>query len=100
MTMIENIARAISKSDGAQTIDDMAKEAFQQSPAGTNARTLRHARIALTALLEPSDEIVKAGEAKGGHAWDYTGSTMVVNPKLGFQAMIQAALDEPTTPPS
>jgi len=90
-TMITKIAQAISASDGALTMDDMAREAFQQTPAGTNARTIRHARIALTTLLEPSEAMLKAADT---NVWFAQDASDLATLRIMLTAMIQAALDE------
>ena len=92
MNMVEKLARAYCVTGDPVFQYDMEG----QVGAELRALYIEKARAGLVALLEPDDTMIAAGEAKGGRAWDYTGDTKVVNPELGFRAMIQAALDEAT----
>lgn len=91
MTMIEKMARAIAQVDHNGRI---AGEGYWRDADTGSGHHIKQARAALAMMLEPSAAMIAAGEEKGGRAWDYTGSTRVVNPDLGFRAMIQAALEE------
>lgn len=82
-TMIERVARAISKADGENP------DRVQLSPQGVALRVnwedwVPHARAALTALLEPTEAMVKA-------SWDHDYD---ICPEIQYVKMIQAALDE------
>ena len=89
MTMLEKVARAIcSKSD-----EYCFWREGLANPDATCATCLAQAKAAIEAMLDPTDEMVKAGTVH----WDpCDGSPIraVFEPTKPYQAMIDTALKE------
>ena len=93
MTMIEKMARAMA---AIYSKDSMISGDCDWE-AEPNERDYEAAKAALTAMLEPTQTMTDAYFDLCDIGGDLLGDATL---DTAFAAMIQAALDEPTTPPS
>ena len=87
MSMIERVAKALAESD-----PKYRHVPFEHMPKANKRAFMSDARSAIIAMREPTEDVLAAGIAEGGKAYEYTGDTLVCHPSLSWRAMIDAAL--------
>ncbi len=102
MNMVERVAAALY-AEGRDNFDDQWPKNFGELSSFWKQAYSEKARAALEAMMEPSEEMKAAGhEAAISHVWTADPNTTVERTKeaicrLGYQAMIKAALEEGDT---